>query len=128
MDKIDSPGIAGYLYVLGSVVSTVAGQLILKWRMNTAGVIPEGLSNQILYFLKLCIDPVILGGFFAGFVAAILWMAAMTKFDISTAYPFMSLAFVFVLIFGAWIFGEPVTLNKILGLAIIITGLIIATR
>ena len=46
-------------------------------------------------------------------------MAAMTKFEISVAYPFMSLAFVLVLLLSALFFQEPITLGKVLGMILI---------
>jgi uncharacterized membrane protein len=55
-------------------------------------------------------------------------MAAMTKFDLSHAYPFMSLNFVLVLVLSAWLLSEPVTLQKILGIALIVAGTMVASR
>jgi len=55
-------------------------------------------------------------------------MAAMTKLELSYAYPFMSLAFVLVLFLSAILFHEAVTVPKVLGLLLIIAGLIVASR
>ena len=52
----------------------------------------------------------------------------MTKFELSYAYPFMSLAFVMVLILSALLFHESVTITKILGLMFVVAGIIIASR
>lgn len=52
----------------------------------------------------------------------------MTKFPLSYAYPFMSLAFVLVMFLSAFFFNEPVTLAKTLGLALIVTGIIIGSQ
>jgi multidrug transporter EmrE-like cation transporter len=55
-------------------------------------------------------------------------MAAMTKFELSYAYPFMSLAFVLVLGLSAVFFQEAITMPKVLGLSLIILGIIIGSR
>ena len=55
-------------------------------------------------------------------------MAAMTKFDISHAYPFMSLSFIFVLILSGLLFNEPITIFKIIGLTLIIIGIVIGSQ
>jgi uncharacterized membrane protein len=55
-------------------------------------------------------------------------MAAMTKFELSYAYPLMSLNFVIVLILSAWLLHEPVTLNKTIGIILIVAGTVIASR
>ncbi|TMV50795.1 hypothetical protein FE783_08970 [Paenibacillus mesophilus] len=118
----------GYLYIAGTILFTVYGQLILKWRVNKYGSLPIDLVDKITFLLKLLLDPFVLSGFIAAFVASIFWMAAMTKFDISFAYPFMSLSFVSVFVLSVLLFKEPVTLYKILGLGIIVVGIIISSR
>jgi drug/metabolite transporter (DMT)-like permease len=62
------------------------------------------------------------------FLASLCWMAAMTQFELSFAYPFMSLAFVLVLILSTVIFHEQVTWTKVAGTLIIISGLVVLTR
>jgi len=61
-------------------------------------------------------------------VAGILWLAALTKLDLSYAYPFMSLAFVLVLILSAILFHEAVTVPKVLGVGLVVAGIIVASR
>jgi len=55
-------------------------------------------------------------------------MAAMTKFQITEAYPFMSLAPAIVFILGIWLLGETFTLGKVIGLVLIILGLIVTVK
>ena len=116
-------GSIGYLYISGCVIFTVYGQLILKWRMKLKGALPEQLSQKLIFLFKAFLDPFIMTGFLAAIIASIFWMAAMTKFELSFAYPFMSIAFILVLILSVFIFKESFTLGKILGLFLIITGI-----
>jgi len=44
----------------------------------------------------------------------------MTKFDISHAYPFMSLNFGIVLVLRSWLLKEPITLQKLAGVSLIV--------
>ena len=117
-----------YLYILATVIFTIYGQLILKWRIANYGALPDLFTEKIVFLMKLFLDPFILSGFFAAFLAALSWMAAMTKFDISHAYPFMSLSFILVLILSGLIFNEPITLFKIIGLTLIIIGIAIGSQ
>ena len=114
-----------YFYILATILFTVYGQLILKWRIAYYGTLPVSLADKVIFFSKLLLDPFIISGFVAAFVAALCWMAAMTKFDLSYAYPLMSLSFVLVLIFSALFFHEPVTAAKVLGVIFIMAGIII---
>jgi multidrug transporter EmrE-like cation transporter len=55
-------------------------------------------------------------------------MAAMTKLPLSFAYPFMSLAFVLVMVFSSLLFNEPITAHKMIGVALVIVGLAIGSQ
>ena len=117
-----------YLYILGTIIFTVYGQLVIKWRINDYGALPSGLINKSLFLLNLFLDPFIFSGFAAAFLAAVSWMAAMTKFEISFAYPFISLNFVFVFFFSTLILGEVFTIGKVIGLILIVIGLIVMVK
>lgn len=84
--------------------------------------------EKTVFLTKLLYDPIILLGFFSAFIASFFWMAAMTKFEISVAYPFMSLSFVFVLIMSSLFLGEAISNNKVVGILFITAGLIISAR
>lgn len=118
----------GYSYVLGTIIFTVYGQIAIKWRVSMYGDLPEPMVAKILFLLKMLNDPIILSGFFAAFLAALCWMAAMTKLDLSHAYPFMSLSFVLVLVLSGLVFNEPVTSYKIVGLIFIVIGIIVGSQ
>lgn len=117
-----------YFYIFATIGLTVYGQLILKWRIVHFGSFPAELSNKLKFLFSLFLDPLILSGFFAGFLASMTWMAAMTKFDLSHAYPFMSLNFVIVLLLSGWLLGEPMSLQKAIGVSLIMMGTFVVSR
>ena len=118
----------GYFYIFGTIFFTVYGQIILKWQINRIGSLPENLIDKIYFFAQLLSNPWILSGFFSAFIASFFWMAAMTKFDISYAYPFMSSAFVLVFLLSIVLFHEPITWQKTIGLVFIVLGIIITSK
>lgn len=117
-----------HYYILATIAFTVYGQLILKWRMVQLGEMPIASGEKLRYLIMAVFDPAIFSGFVAAFLASLAWMAAMTKFELSYAYPFMSLNFVIVLVLSAWLLNEPVTLNKTIGILLIVAGTIIASK
>ncbi len=118
-----------FLYIFGTVFFTVYGQLILKWRIVKYGQLPELLADKIVFLLKAVFDPFIFSGLFAAFIASLFWMAAMTKFDVSFAYPLITAGLTFTTVFFAIvILNEPVSLNKVFGLVLIISGVLIMLR
>jgi undecaprenyl phosphate-alpha-L-ara4N flippase subunit ArnF len=118
-----------YIYILGTLIFTVYGQIILKWRLSSLKIIlPEGLIQKLVVLFKLIFDPFLFSGFLSALIASLFWMVAMTKFEITTAYPFMSLAPVLVFIIGVMLLGETFSIGKVLGLLLIIIGTIVTVR
>lgn len=118
-----------YLYIFGTLFFTVYGQIVLKWRLSGLKVIlPEGFLDKIIYLIKLVFDPFIFSGFASAFVASLFWMAAMTKFEITQAYPFMSLAPALIFVIGIFFMGETYTIGKLLGLILIMIGIVVTVK
>ena len=117
-----------YLYIFATIAFTVYGQIVLKWRITRYGPLPEEFFQKLKFLILLLFDPAIFSGFAAAFLASLAWMAAMTKFELSYAYPFMSLNFVVVLLLSGWFLSEPITLQRALGVAFIIFGTVVAAR
>jgi len=120
---------SGYIYIFLTIAFTVYGQLVLKWRVNTLSfTLPDGLDSKLKALLSLVFDPFVLTGLAAGFLASIAWMAAMTKFELSAAYPFMALNFVIVMIIAIPLFGESLSIGKLVGTALIVAGTVLVGR
>ena len=119
-----------YLYIFGTILFTVYGQIILKWRINNIGLIinNKNIISICFSYIVFLFDPFIFSGFLSAFVASIFWMFTMKNFELTHAYPFMSLSPSIVLILGVVFLGESLTFGKILGLLLIIVGIIITVR
>lgn len=117
-----------YFYVALTILLTVYGQIIIKWQASLAGQLPSGGGEKLIFLLRLVFNPWVLSAFLAAFFASLFWMAAMTKLPLSHAYPFMSFAFVLVMLFSAVIFNEPLTWPKGIGMLCIISGIVIGSQ
>ena len=122
----------GYLYLFLTIATTVTSQLIIKWRVaNWVSPIlpmPVEILGKIGFLFKVIFDPFIFTACCLTFISGLCWMATMTKFDISYAYPFTMLGFVAVLALSALLLGEQFNIYKIIGCCIIITGVIVTSR
>jgi len=114
--------------VLCSVLLTTSSQLVVKWRVSRAGPLPVELARKVVFITGLLLDPWIVVGVLAAFLAGLSWMSAMTKLEWSFAYPFISLSFVLVFVFSALLFHETVTASKVIGMLLIIAGIIVTGR
>jgi drug/metabolite transporter (DMT)-like permease len=119
---------ADFLYILATMALTVYGQLILKWRLLQLPPFPNDAAGNITHMGRLLIDPAIFSGLLAAFLASLAWMGALKRFDLGFAYPFMSLNFAIAVMLSWWLFNEHLSLQRILGIALIVAGTAIAAR
>jgi multidrug transporter EmrE-like cation transporter len=117
-----------YAYVLASLLLTVYGQIIIKWQVMGAGPFPVIASERMYFLGRLLLNPWVASALLGSVFAALSWMVAMTKLDLSHAYPFASISFVLVLALSSIFFNEPVNWYKIFGVALIVSGVIVSSR
>lgn len=118
----------GYVYIFFSIVLTVYSQIMIKWSLSRMGASPDVFPDKFIFLIKAIFNPLVFSGFVAAFLSGLCWMAALTKFEISYAYPFMSLAFVMVTICSYFLLNESISSYKIAGLLLIIAGIVVASK
>lgn len=111
-----------------TIVLTVYGQLVVKWRVRNAGVFPESTGDRASFLARLLVEPWIISVFVAAAIAALAWMAAMTRYELSVAYPYVAVSFALVLAGSAVFFDESLNAAKVSGIALIALGLVIGSR
>lgn len=117
-----------FLYIALTIAFTVYGQLIIKWQVSRAGAMPVDPNGKLGFMMGLLLNPWILSGLAAAFLASFCWMAALTKFPLNVAYPFTALTFVAVLLASGWLFYEPITLSKWVGMGFLVLGVVISSQ
>lgn len=118
--------ILNHSYIFLTILLTVLSQLIIKWKMSEFNYsdYPTFQDKFVLAFSML-INPLIVLALIFVFLSGLSWIIALTKFQLSYAYPFMSLSLIFVTISSIVIFGEVVNFQKIFGIMLVIFGIII---
>ena len=118
-----------HFYIFLSVIFAVVSQLIIKWKMTAFDLSHMGtMSEKFLFAASMLVDPYIIVSILLTLLSGLSWMIAMTKFDISYAYPYTALGYVLILIFSAFLFQETITSAKMIGIAFIALGIFMATR
>ena len=108
-------------------IFTVIGQLIIKWRVDSMEFSLHGTAiEKITSVILLLFDKYIMVGLFSAMLAALFWMAALSKFNLSHAYP-MIIALLTILTVAAsvYILGESMSYIKIIGVSIVVIGLMV---
>jgi drug/metabolite transporter (DMT)-like permease len=117
-----------YVAVAATVLLTVYGQGIVKWRVDHAGAAPPGLGGQLERVSSLALDPWVWTAGLAVLAASLAWLAALSRLDLSVAYPLMSVSLVLVVLLGVVAFGEGLSPAKLIGSGLVVCGLVVATR
>jgi len=113
-----------HMYIFAMLFFTVYSQAIIRWQVGLAGALPETLEGKGFFVLKLLLNPWIVTAITATFFSGIAWMLAMTKFEVSYAYPWVSLNFILMLALGVFVFGESFSVMKCIGTLLIIAGVV----
>jgi multidrug transporter EmrE-like cation transporter len=77
---------------------------------------------------RLATEPHILGGIACYVVSVVVWILALSRVEVSIAYPLLSLGYVINAIAAWYWLGESVTPLRLLGIGIIVLGCFVVAR
>ena len=105
-----------------SIALSVAAQFSLKAGMSGASVRADLARPHTLgTAFSILTNKYVLGGFLLYGLGAIVWLAVLSRWEVSKAYPLVGLGFVFTVAIG-YLLGEQVHLVRIVGVALICSG------
>jgi multidrug transporter EmrE-like cation transporter len=118
-----------WVLILTGVGLNAAAQLLLKVATQSLSHFSEFnadiLSSSVLILFK---SPSFWAGMLCYGASLCVWVAALSKAPVSTAYPMLSLGYVVVAAVSvAWL-GETLTPAKVLGIALICAGVVLVSR
>jgi multidrug transporter EmrE-like cation transporter len=114
------------ILILVSILFGAIGQILMKYgTMHASSANGEGVLAMLLkYFTNL---PILAGlSFYA--LSAVIWIFAISKVELSFAYPMVALGYVVVVIASYFLFGEGVSALRIAGLVTIIAGVLMIAK
>jgi multidrug transporter EmrE-like cation transporter len=115
--------------ILTGVGLNAAAQLLLKTAARPLGHFAHFNTDILLSSLALLLRS---APFWAGMVcyaaSVCVWVAALSKAPVSTAYPMLSLGYVVVGAISVLWLGETLSVAKVLGIALICAGVFLVSR
>ena len=114
--------------ILTGVLLNTCAQLLLKAGTNQLGVISFTLNNFWSLLLKIGFEYHILGGLFCYAISVVVWIMALSRVEVSVAYPMLSIGYIVNLIAAWWLFGEMITLSRLGGICAIMVGVYLISR
>jgi drug/metabolite transporter (DMT)-like permease len=119
-----------FVWVLGGVLLNAAAQLLLKAGASSSGEIVLSAGAPALWrtALGLAQHPGILGGLACYAVSVVVWIVALSRVDVSIAYPMLSIGYVVNAALAWWLFGEVVNAQRWLGIGVIVVGVLLVAN
>jgi multidrug transporter EmrE-like cation transporter len=116
-----------FLLILTGVLLNAVAQLALKASVRGHGTIELG-GGALPVAVQLAGEPALWLGLFCYGVSVVVWILALSRVDVSIAYPMLSIGYI-VNAFAAWaLFGEALTPMRLLGIGVIVLGVFILAR
>jgi multidrug transporter EmrE-like cation transporter len=116
----------GIPLILTAVLMGAAGQVIMKKGMLAYGEVSAGsVWRELIPILKV---PFVSLGLLCYALSAVLWIAVVSKIDLSLAYPMVSVAYVAVFVASWLLFGEKISALRVAGLVLIVAGVLVISR
>ena len=108
-----------------SVLFNVYGVFVVKARLNELGAFRlDSVKGFFSYCLLLLQSPVVVIGLILFFISPILFTIALSRMELSIAYPVqIGLNFLFLILLGLIFLGEQITVYKLAGMILIFAGI-----
>jgi multidrug transporter EmrE-like cation transporter len=110
------------LLTLLCVSITTSAQIALKVGVSGVRMQQTLAAGPVAFLMRAALTPTIILGLVLYGVSVGLWLIVLAKSDVSYAYPFVGLGFVFTAVYAATALHEPMGLWRISGVVLIVLG------
>jgi multidrug transporter EmrE-like cation transporter len=115
----------GWIYILICSVTVVSANILLREGVRSSGVVifENGIKGLYKDVITVLLNPMLLACLFFYGISMLIWFRLVATQPISVAYPVLAtLTFVGISLAGIIVFQESVSLLKITGLCLALTG------
>jgi drug/metabolite transporter (DMT)-like permease len=116
----------GLKWVIFSILFISIGSLTLKYGVTQIGELT--LNNLSSMAVAIVTNPYILMGLFVYLCSSFTWMLAISKSDLSQAYPILSSTYAFIPIFSWILFHDVISIQRWVGIGVVCIGIILMSR
>jgi multidrug transporter EmrE-like cation transporter len=117
-----------FALVLSGVLLNAGAQLLLKAGVREVGRFEFTLANVLPVGRDLATSLPVVGGLACYVISVAVWLMALSRVEVSVAYPMLSIGYVVNALLAWWLFGESVGPQRIAGIAVIIVGVFLVAR
>ena len=117
-----------FMLVLAGVMLNAAAQLLLKAGTNSIGAFAFTADNLVPVGIKAASNPFIVSGLGCYAVSVVVWIMALSRVEVSLAYPMLSIGYVVNAVAAWYLFGEALGAQRMIGIGTIIVGVFLVAR
>src|SRR5690349_16625891 len=116
-----------FAIVLAAVLFSAAAQLLLKAGVRVIGVI-DGDVAVVAKLAAAALQPYIFAGLVCCVISVGMWIVALSRVEVSIAYPMLSIGYIVNALAAWWLFAEALTPMRLTGIGIILLGVFVLAR
>ena len=116
------------VYIMISVLAGAVGQIMLKKGMSSMGPLTFAFSELASMLWRIGTNLFVVGGLAIYVSGTVFWLMALSRVDLSYAYPFASLSYVVMLVASWLLFHEDISGMRLLGTLVIGLGVFLISR
>jgi len=120
--------LAEFALIICGVLLNAFAQLLLKSGVRQLGHFEFSMSNVWPVGSALATNFPILVGLSCYLVSVVVWILALSRVEVSMAYPMLSIGYIVNAGLAWYLFQEAVGPQRLVGIAVIIVGVIIVAR
>lgn len=117
-----------FALILLGVLLNAAAQLMLKAGMGQIGHFEFSAANVVPISMKVMANIPIISGLTMYVFSVVVWLMVLSRVQVSYAYPMLSIGYVVNAVAAYYLFGEPLSSIRVLGIFIIITGVYLVAQ
>src|SRR4051794_21019491 len=114
--------------ILLSTACGVTGQLLLKKAMLGIGVLTPTAGAVPSIVLRMATSPLVIIGLGCYVLGSFFWLIALSRAQLSFAYPFVGLSFVLIFVASWFFYGESLNAWRLAGMVSMLIGILFVSR
>lgn len=115
-------------YILISVLGGAVGQVLLKKGMSSMGPVTLSVDHLGAILWRMGTNPLVVIGLGIYVCGTVFWLSALSRVNLSYAYPFASLSYI-VMLFASWtILNENISVIRLAGTLVVGLGVYLISR
>jgi drug/metabolite transporter (DMT)-like permease len=117
-----------FVLIMITVLLNAASQILMKTGMTQIGKVEFSLDSFSRVTVGIATNVFIFLGLTTMVISMLTHLMSLSRFDVSFAFPFISIAYVVVLLYAYFVMGENISATRVAGIGFVIFGTVLIAR